>query len=122
MFLANPIEQLPILLPGLDIHVYDLFDSVPCNGTCGMTQFVECVPHDQTNCRIDETFNIGNNNVGLNNWGNSNQGSYNIGSNNMGNSNRGSNNTGTGLFCNNLQQGQGSCTLDMLRTAETVYM
>lgn len=79
MFLANPIEQLPILLPGLDIHVYDLFDSVPCNGTCGMTQFVECVPHDQTNCRIDETFNIGNNNVGLNNWGNSNQGSYNIG-------------------------------------------
>ncbi|KAL6771816.1 hypothetical protein ACKKBG_A27915 [Auxenochlorella protothecoides x Auxenochlorella symbiontica] len=121
-FMARPQEELPTLLHDMDIHIFDIFDMAKCDGRCPMTVFIECVPRGQDSCSADSNLNIGANNTGMNNRGNNNQGWCNLGNNNIGDYNRGSNNTGTKVFCNNLQQASDRCTLDKLRTAETLYL
>ncbi|KAL6771819.1 hypothetical protein ACKKBG_A27925 [Auxenochlorella protothecoides x Auxenochlorella symbiontica] len=104
----------------MDIHIFDILKWNTCDFECDMTVFVECVPQGQERCPFDDKINLGNNNVGERNGGNNNTGNMNFGSNNLGNCNQGDNNTGRMFFCHNSHQGSNRCTLDMLRTADTV--
>ncbi|KAL6768431.1 hypothetical protein ACKKBF_B39105 [Auxenochlorella protothecoides x Auxenochlorella symbiontica] len=120
--LPDTPDQLPKHLNGLDIHILDIAAMSICDGTCDLALGVECVPKGEDNCGFDGKLNIGNNNTGMSNEGNNNVGQHNLGSNNVGDKNVGNNNVGTKRFCHNLRRDGDRCTLDMLRTADTLEL